>query len=410
MVLMLKLAPFLSFLLISSLLPSLSFALGLEVTTSDEPDSDIARSFIYVIGDEEIIQGVKLKTQPSVLTKPIPFSFELIDSLDNSKFIQWKVRTRNKTYGRLNVVSNFQGSYKNVKPGRIWLSEMLSAGVRDRHIFQFLPKPQKHQPPLYKKGRAKNDVRRKYGGGTKDLNDFIYNPRLAYEVTVNIFKNKKLIQSYTESIQQDDKDLLRQEYINHFGRARYGRGNDGETPIPLRQELTSPPEKMTSFAGGTISSSLYKVIIEDGMVDLANQIAEAFETTKNNIADNKTTFLDLNKSPLPVTKNKLWFSSGWRNPERNEWYSNAINGVHQRGAAIDLIPNERPGSRTSAATYWLIWKTLNDKQFNIPGYWQLESRGRPMKTSEYTKDISPKNGIPDAFDIADHLHVQLEEK
>ncbi len=356
------------------------------------------------------MQGIKANTQTSILPPPIPFKFELTDPIDKTHFIQWKIRTRDKAFGRLTLISNFLGNYKSVTPGRIWLSKKLSAGIKDRHILKFLPKAQKHQPPLYKKGRGKNNQRRKYGGGTTGLNDYIYNPRLAYEITVSIYKNKQLIQSYTETIQQDDKDLLRQEYINHFGRKRYGRGKAGEINVPTRQELTAIPPQMTSFAGGNITSSRYNVMVEDGMVELANKIALAFEKTRQRINNKEISFVNQYNEPLPVSSKKLWFTSGWRNPERNEWFSNAINGIHQRGAAIDLIPNERPGSLIAASTYWLLWQTLNNKEFNIPGYWQLETHGRPMKTAEYNKDISPKNGIPDAFDIADHLHIQLEEK
>lgn len=399
------------FIYLLALFPTISSALiGLEVTTSNDPESNEARSFIYFSKNIEPVEGIKLTSAPRVLAPPIPFKFKLNDPLDKTHFIQWKVRTRDKAYGRLKLESQFLGSYKNAKPGRIWLSKKLSAGIQNRHILEFYPKAQKHQPPLYKKGRGKNNERRRYGGGTKDLNDYIYNPRIAYEITVSIFKNKKLVQSYTEKIQQDDKDLLRQEYINHYGRKRYGRGKEGEINIPMRQELSATPNKILSFDGGTITSSSYKVMVEDGMIDLANKVAEAFEKTKQKIKNNEIKFVNFFNEDLPVSRQKLWFSSGWRNPERNEWFSNAINGVHQRGAAIDLIPNERPGSLEAAATYWLLWKALNNKEFNIPGYWQLESHGRPMKTSEYNKDISPKNGIPDAFDIADHLHIQLEEK
>ncbi len=393
-----------------ALFPSIILAIGLDVTTSKDQQSNDVRSFIYFSKSIDIIQGIKLTTPRSILPPPIAFKFELKDPLEKSHFIQWKIRTRDKAYGRIKLVSNFLGGYKNAKPGRIWLSKKLSAGIKERHILEFYPKAQKHQPPLYKKGRGKNNSRRKYGGGTKDLNDYIYNPRLAYEVTVSIFQNKKLITTYTEKIQQDDKDLLRQEYINHYGRKRYGRGKEGEINVPTRQELSPVPSKIPSFDGGTITSSHYNVMVEDGMINLANKVAEAFEKTKLKIKNSEMTFVNLNNENLPVSKRKLWFTSGWRNPERNEWYSNAINGIHQRGAAIDLIPNERPGSLMAASTYWLLWQTLNNKEFNIPGYWQLESHGRPMKTAEYTKDISPKNGIPDAFDIADHLHIQLEEK
>jgi len=405
-----KRIPFIVFLIPLFLSFSSVFAIGLKVTTSNDPESNRVRSFVYFYKNTEITQGIKLSTETSPLKHPIPFKFELTDPLDKTKFIQWQVRTRDKAYGRITLTSNFLGSFKNAKPGRIWLSKRLSAGIKDRHILQFHPKAQKHQPPLYKKGRGKNNVRRKYGGGTKDLNDYIYNPRIAYEVSVSLYENKKLIQTYTEKIQQDDKDLLRQEYINHYGRKRYGRGKEGIINVPTRQELTLVPDKIKSFDGGDITSSGYNVMVEDGMINLANQVAMAFEKTKQQINNKSLPFKSLNNEDLPVSSQQLWFTSGWRNPERNEWYSNAINGIHQRGAAIDLIPNERPGSLKAAATYWLLWKALNNKEFQIPGYWQLESHGRPMKTAEYTKDISPKNGIPDAFDIADHLHIQLEEK
>lgn len=384
-------------------------SIGLEVTTSSNPLSDENRSFIYVLNpNKTIMQGVKIGAEQSILSPPIPFKFELRDPIDNSHFLQWSIRTKDKAYGRFNIVSKFNGAYKKVTPGRLWRSTKLSGGIQNRHILEFRPKPQEHQPPLYKKGRAKNEQRRKYGGGTKIFDDYIYNPRLSYEVSVSIYKNKQLVQTYTENIAQDDKDLLRQEYINHYGRKRYGRGKAGEIPVPMRAELSLKPEPIKSFAGGSITSSNYGVLIEDGMLQLANKVAESFEQAKQMIKNDELKFVDLNNDPLYVSPNKMWLSSGWRNPERNEWYSNAINGIHQRGAALDLIPNEKPGSKKAAATYWLIWKTLNNKSFNIPGYWQLETHGRPMKTIEYKQDVSPKNGIPDAFDIADHLHIQLE--
>lgn len=390
--------------------PSIAFALGLVVKTSANDESNKAHSFIYFTkNNNDLVQGIKLSTKPSPLKKPIAFKFELKDRLEKNHFVTWEIRTRDKAFGRINLVSNFLGQYKKVSPGRLWQSEKLSASIQNRHILEYYPRAQEHLPPLYKKGRGKKNERQKYGGGTKDLNDYIYNPRLAYTVTASIYKFKKLITSYSEDIQQDDIDLLRQEYINHYGRKRYGHGKEGQINIPTREELSITPKRIDSFDGGSITSSSYQIMVEDGMINLAQKVAEAFSKTKHKIKANEISFVDLNKKQLPISQNNLWFSSGWRNPERNEWYSNAINGIHQRGAAIDLIPNERPGSTVAASTYWLLWKALNNKEFNVPGYWQLESHGRPMKTSEYTKDISPKNGIPDAFDIADHLHIQLEE-
>lgn len=216
------------------------------------------------------------------------------------------------------------------------------------------------------------------------------------------------MQSYTAKIEQDDIDLLRQEYINHYDRKRYGRGKKGNIPVPLRSEVTSSKPLIRGFAGGSITSSIYPVMIEDGMLELANAVAKAYKKRQQQVLQGNLDFKDLNNQPLSVSEKSLWLSSGWRNPERNEWYSNAINGIHQRGAALDIIPNERPGTKKTAATYWLLWQALSANKSSIPGYWQLETHGRPMKTSEYKKDISPKNGIPDAFDLADHLHIQME--
>jgi hypothetical protein len=313
-----------------------------------------------------------------------------------------------KAIGRIKVISSFKGAYVYIKPGRLWRSKELDNSIKQRATFVFKPSIQPHQPPIYKKGRSSHDTRRKYGGGTTEYNDYIYNPRLGYTVTAKIVRSGKNTKTYSTTIQQDDVDLLRQEYINHYGRSRYGLGENGNIPVPKREELIKTPEQQTILAGTTFSQSIYTVMVEDGVIQLAKKIAEAFDQKREQLKQHKDKFVDLHGDTLPITENKPWLSSGWRNPERNEWYSNAINGIHQRGAAIDLIPNEQPGTRQSAATYWLLWKTLNDKQFNLEGFWQLESLGRPMKAREYIQDIKPENGIPDAFDIADHLHIQLE--
>ena len=118
-------------------------------------------------------------------------------------------------------------------------------------------------------------------------------------------------------------------------------------------------------------------------------------------------FYDLDYRKLYIPDSNLWVSSGWRNPERNEWYSNAVNGIHQRGGAIDFIIMAPSNSRDSAIGYWVLWQALEKQNKNINAYWQLEVNGRPMTTQELEQDIEPKNGIPDAFDKADHLHANI---
>jgi hypothetical protein len=397
------------FLLIINLLFIKPVTADLKITTSANEESNRVASFIYVPSNKTILEGIKRNSTPTELAQQIPFLAKLTDEPGEMDKIQWEVRILDKAIGRIKVISNFQGSYIYVKPGYLWRSKELDTTVKQRNTLVFKPAPQAHQTAQYKKGRSRHNVRQKYGGGTTRYNDYIYNPRLSYTLTVKILNAGNITKTYSATIQQDDRDLLRQEYINHYGRSRYGSGDAGNIPVPKREELIENIVTQTSLAGTGVSQSIYSVMIEDGVIQLAEKIADALEQKKQQIIQHKIKFSDLHGNPLPVTENTPWLSSGWRNPERNEWYSNAINGVHQRGAAIDIIPNEQPGTVESAATFWLLWKTLNDKQFNLTGYWQLETLGRPMKSREYVQDIKPENGIPDAFDIADHLHIQLDE-
>jgi hypothetical protein len=397
-----------AFLLIASILFIKPVAADLKITTSADEDSNRVSSFIVVPTNRVILEGIKRDTSPTKIPQQIPFTAQLTDELDPIDILQWEVRIMDKAIGRIKVISNFKGSYINIKPGRLWRSDELDATVKQRTTFVFKPNTQPHQPPLYKKGRSTFGTRQKYGGGTTGYNDYIYNPRLSYTVSAKISRSGKNTKTYSADIRQDDLDLLRQEYINHYGRSRYGFGDNGNIPIPKRDELIEPPRQQNLLSGETFSQSIYSVMVEDGVIELAEKIALAFEQKREQLKQQQGDFVDLHGNTLPITENKPWLSSGWRNPERNEWYSNAINGIHQRGAAIDLIPNEQPGTRQSAATYWLLWQTLNDKKFKLEGFWQLESLGRPLKRIEYNQDIKPENGIPDAFDIADHLHIQLE--
>lgn len=383
---------------------------GIDIVTSADKGSNAARSFIVIPANTIVLEGIKHHTLPRVIPQQQPIQATLTDTLSDGEQVQWLVRIPDKAYGRIKVYSRYAGGYQKISPGRLWQSALLDANTENRSILQFLPAVQPHQPPMYKKGRSKQNERRKFGGGTKKQDDYLYNPRIVYDITARIIKDNKELRSYTETIQQDDKDLLRQEYINHHDRERYGRGERGSIPVPTRDELTEVPEALDVFAGESISQSSYGIMVEDGMINLAVQVANAFAVKKKELSKNPDAFKDLNGKPLKISDKKLWLSSGWRNPERNEWYSNAINGIHQRGAAIDVIPNERPGTIEAATMYWVLWQALNDKRFNLPGYWQLESHGRPMRTKEYTQDISPKNGIPDAFDIADHAHIQSTKK
>ena len=158
--------------------------------------------------------------------------------------------------------------------------------------------------------------------------------------------------------------------------------------------------------GNPLSESKYGLLINDGMSSIIEQVSSAYQKQKDHHHQVKP-LVDLNNRKLPIPKNKLWLSGGWRNPERNEWYSNALNSIHQRGGAVDIIAYEPPGHINAAITYWVLWNALTSKEHGLDAFFQLETNGRPMKTSEFTDDLEPKNGIPDAFDKADHLHINI---
>ena len=383
-------------------------AQGLKVTTSANPESNAVSSFIVVPSGQLIPEGIKQGSEQNFLALQIPFVIELPEIPDNSHDIQWQIIIPNRSHGGTRILSKYPGQQKNLAGELHWTSAILDSKVYDRHKLVFRPKPKNHQPGVYKKGKGRNGSRRKYGGGTRNIDDQSFNPRLTYRVKAFLLKNKQPVQSHESIIQMDNKDMIRQEYINHYGIRRYGRGDDGNLPVPRRDEISEIPEKIKILAGNPLTESQYGLLVNDGMRDLAQQIAHSYETQK--LKYKNSPLKNLNNQVLDVPESKLWLSGGWRNPERNEWYSNALNGIHQRGGAIDIIISEPPGHPNAAIGYWILWKGLEENREHINGFWQLETNGRPMTTREFKVDVEPENGIPDAFDKADHLHANTKYK
>jgi len=377
----------------------------LNVITSSDPGSNAARSFIYIENNANIPQGIKQQSSESFLRLQIPFVVDLPSPLQLDDTIQWQVRLQSKYGGSIEPLSKYRFSFD--EPTLSWYSGVLTHLVEDRQRLVFRPAPEKHRPAIYKKGRGRDGKRRKYGGGSVKINHSFFNPRLSYEIIATVKKTSGLQKIFRAVIRMDNKDMVRQEYILHYGINRYGRGDNGSLPVPTRDELSEIPKMPAHLLGNGLSESRYGLMVDDGLTELAAKVVRIFENRKAELKNNAKRFLDLNKNPLAVPDSELWLSGGWRNPERNEWYSNALNGIHQRGGAIDIIANEPHDDKRSAIVYWLLWQALNEQQ-NLNAFWQLETHGRPMITREFREDIEPKNGIPDAFDKADHMHINIK--
>lgn len=381
---------------------------GLSVFTSDDPQSNALQSFIVVPARYEIPQGISNRPVIPNLKKQSPFRIELLDRIADGQFVQWSITITKNSFARIRVRSRFSGKKVVGKVSTAWTSFRLDKPIKDRQILIFEPRQQRHLPGIYKKGKPVSAYGVSDGGGTESINVEGRNPRLTYQVEGRILNPAgKLIKSYKTTLQMDDKDLLRQEYINHYKIPRSTAGEAGKLSIPSRDEITLTPSRPGGFDGNTLTDSEYDLVIDNGASDLSRQILDAFERMKEFHRTPGNELKDLNGLSLTIPDSRLWLSSGWRNPERNEWFSSALNGAHQLGTALDLMPNEIPRKKQAAIIYWVLWRAIE----SFPGrhriFAKLEGVNAPVRPTSFKLDIEPKNGIPDAFDKADHLHINL---
>ena len=381
---------------------------GLSVFTSDNPQSNAVQSFIVVPYRYEISHGIsRPEIQPN-LTKQLPFRIELLDRVSRQQKIQWSITITKNSFGRIRIRSSYSGTNKIGESSTKWTSNKLDDAVKDRKVLLFQPRPQKHLPRFYKMGKPVSSRATSNGGGTKFIDVEERNPRLTYEVEARIFDAKgKIIQKYKTKLQMDNRDLIRQEYINHYKIRPSTAGEAGRLPVPGRDEIRVIPPRPQGYAGNSLTESNYGLIIEDGAIGLSKLILDAYEQMKSFYQKPGNAFLDLNGNPLAIPDSRLWLSSGWRNPELNEWFSPAVNDAHQLGAALDIMPNEIPRKKEAAIVYWVLWRAIESIPDRHRYFAQLQALKAPLRKSSFKLDIEPKNGIPDAFDKADHLHINL---
>ncbi len=381
---------------------------GLSVFTSDNPESNILHSFIVVPYRYEIPQGINKQAKQPVLKKQAPFRIEILDKINDDQKTQWSITIAKNSFGRIRVRSDYSGKKKVGPISTNWTSYRLDRHVKNRHILLFQPRQQKHLSRIYKKGNPVSSQGVSHGGGTESIDIEGRNPRLTYEVEARILDaNNQIIKRYKTILQMDNKDMIRQEYINHYRIPRSTEGEAGKLPVPSRDEIKLVPHIPLGYVGNTLTESGYKLIIEDGAIELSKLVLDAYERMKKFYRTQGNEFKDLNGIPVSIPDSQLWLSSGWRNPERNEWFSSALNGAHQLGTALDLMPNEIPRKKQAAIVYWVLWKAVESIPDQHRIFAQLEALTVPIRPASFKLDIEPRNGIPDAFDKADHLHVNL---
>src|SRR5262249_50250561 len=184
------------------------------------------------------------------------------------------------------------------------------------------------------------------------------------------------------TITQDDRDIIRQEYVNH-GLAVPARGdinavvatahftvanlnNTAYSPLllgnpgPLAEAVRAQynsliNDDVQAIAVGTANLNPNAVVVSPGAT--IDTVGALLDTPRCNGAPNPATCDDvvvgntITAGPNGIAETRavnqttnfgLTLSSGWRNPQRNEAVGGVLNSRHQFGNAIDLVLGPLP--------------------------------------------------------------------
>ena len=227
------------------------------IFTSDNPESNAIRSFIVVPDRYEIPHGISKPAEQPMLKKQAPFRIEILDEVTSDQKIQWSITILKNSFGRIRVRSSYSGRKTVGETSTNWTSFKLDEPVKDRKILLFQPRQQKHLSKIYKKGKPVSSGGTSKGGGTKFIDIEGRNPRLTYDVEARILDaDDKIIKKYNTRLQMDNKDLIRQEYINHYKIPRSTAGEAGNLPVPGRDEIRFIPPRPEGYTGNPPSSMM----------------------------------------------------------------------------------------------------------------------------------------------------------
>lgn len=234
---------------------------GFAVFTSDNPQSNQLRSFVVVPRGLEIPEGITAASKKKILRRQSPFKVEILEKIESDQQIQWIVTIPHNRFGLIWVLSDFSGYKKLNDVDTVWTSKLLRSNVNNRHILLFEPRSRRQHKsnintssaihPVDKPGRASN-------------------PRLKYLVEARVLAaDGSLVINYFTSLEMDDKDLIRQEYIDRFQVSRTGPGGAGRLPVPTRDEIQVVPDRPQGLAGRQFTENKHGLVIDDGALDLS---------------------------------------------------------------------------------------------------------------------------------------------
>jgi len=340
---------------------------GLLIVSSDNAESNAEKSFI-ITTKENILQsdGEKLDYPQD------PFLVQLFNPIDAGDTYRWEIEVSdNDKYGTF--------EFKDpVPPNPItdgkWDSGLLTDPQYRKLKFKPVELVPRHDPASYTK----------YVGGTREIDIQQKNPQYTYDIKVTVISQSYGQRVYTGTIQMDQKDMIRQEFINHLNQVS---DITDIVRVPTRGELIEP-DSLQSVLTGDWSDADYQYLYERHMSLLATLVRDAFrgQPDRNYPTPNDGT------GSLPSGEEQfqsLRLNSGWRNPERNEIVGGATTSRHMVGRAVDIgCENVLMVDTTERAMLmWTLWnaaETLPFSQADGPRFrWLLEDSDGDSTNSPY---------------------------
>lgn len=158
-------------------------------------------------------------------------------------------------------------------------------------------------------------------------------PALSYAIKAAVCSSQD-----TNTITQDERDRIRQEFLHN-----------GATVIPARQDFTTVTAS-AHFPATAISQSGYTLMV--GNCGTLGEAVRAEYNQRLRSTLGNPSFPDQN----------LVMTSGWRNPERNEYFGGAVDSLHQYGRAVDLavLASTATASGLTMAQLWAILEAAGD--------------------------------------------------
>ncbi|AKT41738.1 D-Ala-D-Ala carboxypeptidase family metallohydrolase [Chondromyces crocatus] len=207
------------------------------------------------------------------------------------------------------------------------------------------------------------------------------NKPVEYKITATVTHNGGT-QEVVETIKQDEKDIIRQEYVDFRTWFVGKKGDRFVLHVPLRNHVVAPSRP-------SLRTGNYSLVVDSAT-------SELLAAVEANLGG------------------KVTVNSGWRNPRRNQAVGGVTNSNHQHGGAVDMKPTV-DGAGKPGGMYQIYNAALKSGGRAAI----LEHGGTAIyptnKAVPAISDESPdknNNGVPDTMDgkfaHATHVHIDRD--